>query len=119
MPFNPGLGALIETIAGAVYTIETKAAAGTAGTAKKDQVKQIVDVAAPVALNVLSNVSGKPVDASAVAPMIDSLIDSVVGIFNGLGVFTHAPSKPATPAQAAAVNAAPAAFIPAGVPSAH
>lgn len=107
--FNPGIGALVEMIAGAAYAVETKAANATAsGSDKKDQVKQIIDVAAPVALATLASVTGKPApDAAAIAPSIDSLIDLVVGLLNALGVFAHKT------APAAAV------IVPAGVPSAH
>lgn len=118
--FNPGLGALIETVAGAVYAIETKSAPGTSGADKKDQVKGMIDVATPVALQVLGSISGKPVtDAAAVAPMLDSMIDAVVGMFNSLGVFIHSAK---TTVVAPAVTAAPLpnpVVIPAGVPSAH
>ncbi len=59
--FNPGIGALVEMIAGAAYAVETKAANATAsGSDKKEQVKEIVDVAAPVALATLASVTGNP-----------------------------------------------------------
>lgn len=89
---NPGLGSFIETIGNAIYSVEVRAAAIPAtGPEKKDQVKSIVDISAPIALSVLSAISGKPVnDPSAVAPAIDNIIDDLVALFHGIGVF---PSK--------------------------
>lgn len=101
--FNPGLGAFIETIGNAIYSVEVRAAAIPAtGPEKKDQVKSLVDISAPVALSVLAAISGKPVkDPSAVAPAIDSIIDDLVALFHGIGVFppktTPAAVAPAAP----------------------
>jgi hypothetical protein len=103
--FNPAVGSLVQMIANAAYAVETSAAAGTPGSDKKDAVKQIVDIAAPVAVQVLSTATGKPADATAIAPEIDSLIDLVVGLFNKLGLFTHANTPAAVAVPAPAVTA--------------
>jgi hypothetical protein len=127
-PFSPGIGSLVETIAGAVYSVESAAAAGTPGASKKAQAQSIIDVAAPVATTVLDSIAGKSVDPSSVAPVLNTLIDDVVTLFHLLGVFTKS-STAATAAEPAAAPVAavtPAAVepvivpvIPAGVPSAH
>lgn len=101
--YNPGLGALVESIANAIYAVESTVPADTTGEAKKDQVKAIINVAAPVTIQTLQTISGKKItDPSAIAPALDSLIDSVVEVFNEIGVFIKAvKTPPATPAAAA------------------
>ncbi len=100
--FNPGLGALIEMIGRAVYSVEM-AAAGSAGAAKKDQVKDLIDVSAPLTMNVLQQVAGKPIEnPDQLAPTLDALIDDTVALFNALGVFEHAAKEVAPVATAAA-----------------
>lgn len=113
-PFAPGIGSLVETIAGAVYSVESAAAAGTPGATKKAQAQSIIDVAAPVATTVLDQIAGKNVDPSSVAPVMNTLIDDVVALFHTLGVFT----KTSTVA-APVVTPAAEPVIPAGVPSGH
>lgn len=100
---SPGLGSLVETIAGATYRVEQTAATGASGADKKASVKAMLDVAAPVTLQVLSTVAGKTVtDGAALAPALDSLIDTIVALQNTLGVFPHKATAATPPAPIAA-----------------
>ena len=87
--YSPGLGALVETVGNAIVAVEAKAAAsgGAPGAAKKEQVKEIIDVSAPATVSVLNTVAGTTIDVAAVAPQIDKLIDDLVALFHAIGVF--------------------------------
>ena len=89
--YAPGLGALVESVGNAIVAVEARSAAGgqpASGPEKKEQVKEIIDVAAPVAVSVLTTATGKTIpDPAALAPAIDKLIDDIVALFNALGVF--------------------------------
>lgn len=99
---NPALGGLVGTIANGIVAVEMQAAASqaangtiTTGAAKKAQVQAIVDIAAPLTLQAVSAVTGKPVsDPAAVAPIVNDFIDLIVKFFNDFHLFTHA-IKPA------------------------
>jgi len=101
---NPGLGTLVEMVGNAAYAVEMKSASAP-GQEKKDQVKQILDVTSPVTLQLLAAVTGRAIsDPSALAPVLDRLIDDIVALFNTLGVF----QKPSDPLTLAAPAPAPA-----------
>lgn len=89
--YNPGLGALIEMIGNAVYSVEIAGAGMMSGPDKKAQVQHIIDVSSPLTLATIQQITGKPfVDPPAVAPALDSIIDDTVTLFHAIGVF---PSK--------------------------
>jgi hypothetical protein len=113
--FNPGIGSLIEMVAGAAAIVESQAQAQKAaglpaqsGAAKKDQALTIIDAATPVAVQVLQNVTGKTIaDPSALAPSISNLLDDIVELMHELTIFpahTNGESPaiaPAAPSPAA------------------
>jgi hypothetical protein len=109
--FKPGIGSLIEMIAGTAAIVESQAQAAKAagqpvpsGSAKKDQALTIIDAAAPVAVQVLQSVTGKPIaDPTTLAPAISNLLDDVVELMHELAIFPpHTTDTPAPAAPAAA-----------------
>ena len=93
---NPAVGALVQMVANAAYSVESAAQGSKAtGGDKKSSVQTILDAASPVVLQMLG-AAGHPVaDPSALAPALDKLIDDVVAVFNTLGVFSHATAPTA------------------------
>ncbi len=110
---NPGLGALVELIGNAVYSVELAAEdKAVDGADKKAQVQHIIDVAAPVILQTAGTMTGKSIpDPSALAPALDRLIDDVVALFHATGLFPLKPG-PVKPAAAPPASTPPPADAP-------
>lgn len=101
--YNPGLGALVEMVGNACYTVETEAGNASTGAQKKAAAKAIIDVSAPVTLQVIKSITGKELaEPTSIAANLDALIDNVVALFHSIGVFAPKTTPAAAPAPAPA-----------------
>lgn len=106
--YNPGLGALVEMIGNACYTVETEAGNASTGAQKKAAAKAIIDASAPVSLQVIHAITGKELaEPSAIAPTLETLIDTVVALFHAIGVFPPKTKTPAAETAPAPAETAP------------
>ncbi|SRR6266568_1671888 len=91
----PKLVGLVKEVLGLVNHAEDIVAGGDKGAAKKALVLAVIDQTVDVAA-ALGIPEARGIDRAKLQGVVSTIIDSLVGVLNSLGIFKHTPNLPAT-----------------------